>query len=238
MGRNNRSIVAMGLLAGMLALGACARENPEDEIAEALPPQSYGEEGANVELWLDTMEIGSRELYSARTNVVDALDLKSGERIADIGAGTGLYTILFANEVGDAGAVFAVDIEPRFLKLINQRAADLDFSNVISVLGRDVSITLPENDVDVVFISDTYNYFEDPQALMTSVFSSLKPGGRLIILDFDLKDGAPRNADNQHIRVGKIALTQEVESVGFVLEEDVAVDGLTETYMLRFRKPG
>lgn len=218
-------------------LAACGQK-AEDDIAEALPPQSYGEETtSNVELWLETMELGSRELYSARNDVVSALQLKSGERIADIGAGTGLYTVLFAQSVGEAGAVFAVDIEPRFLKLINQRTADLDFTNVTSVLGLDNSITLPDASTDVVFISDTYNYFEDPQALMRSVFKALKPGGRLFIVDFDLVDGEPRNENNQHVRVGKRALIMEVESIGFALDEEVSVPNLTASYMLRFRKP-
>ncbi len=213
-------------------------QRAEDDIAEALPPQSYGEEtDSNVELWLETMELGSRELYSARNDVVSALQLEQGDRIADIGAGTGLYTVLFAESVGQSGTVFAVDIEPRFLKLINQRTADLDFTNVTSVLGRDNSITLPGEAVDVVFISDTYNYFEDPQALMTSVFQSLTLGGELFIIDFDIVEGEPRNENNEHVRVGKTALIEEVESIGFMLEEEVGVPNLTASYMLRFRKP-
>ncbi len=208
-----------------------------DEIAEALPPQSYGEEETNVDLWLETMEIGSRELYSARADVADALGLEEGARIADIGAGTGLYTMIFAEEVGPAGAVFAVDIEPRFLKLINQRAADLDFANVTAVFGRSDSVTLPANDVDVAFISDTYNYFEDPEALMATVLEALRPGGRLYVVDFDLKDGEPRRETNDHVRVGKEALKAEVEAVGFEFDAEVDVPALRETYMLRFRKP-
>ena len=218
-----------------MMLVACGDSN--NDIADELAPQSYGEEESNVELWLETMEIGSRELYSARSDVVEALDLGAGERIADIGAGTGLYSVMFAQQVGASGAVFAVDIEPRFLKLIIQRAADLDLTNVTAVLGRDVSITLPEREVDVVFISDTYNYFADPEAIMRSVFSALKPGGRLYVLDFDLSEGVPRNTENQHIRVGKEAVKAEIETTGFLFDEEVAVPGLTETYMLRFVKP-
>ena len=217
------------------ALVACG-ERQAGDISEELPAPSYGEEETNVELWLETMEIGSRELYAARNEVVDAVDLKPGERIADIGAGTGLHTLLFAERVGVEGAVFAVDIEPRFLKLINQRAADNDYTNVTAVLSRDDSITLPEHEVDVVFISDTYNYFEDPEAIIESVHLALKPGGRLIVLDFDISDGKERTSDNQHVRVGKEAVAAEIESVGFELEEQVSVPGLSETYMLRFRK--
>ncbi len=222
--------------AAALLLSACGGGR-EDDIAEALPPPSYGDDESNVELWLETLEIGTRELYSARDDVAAAVSLQPGLRVADIGAGTGLYTMIFAEQVGPAGAVFAVDIEPRFLKLINQRAADLDHSNVTAVLGRSDSVTLPAGDVDVAFISDTYNYFEDPEALMATVFEALRPGGRLFIIDFDVSDDAPRNRRNQHVRVGKEALKAEVEAVGFVFDAEIAVPSLDETYMLRFRKP-
>lgn len=222
-------LLACGLMAG------CAKK--ADDIAEPLPTPSYGEdEEANVDLWLERMEVGGRELYSARLNVVGAVGLREGARIADIGAGTGLYALLFAEMVGEEGAVYAIDIEPRFLKLINQRASDLDHENITSVLGRNESITLPPGSVDVVFISDTYNYFEDPQKLMRSVHTALRPGGNLFVLDFDIKSDAPRTPSNEHVRVGKEALASEIESVGFKLVEDVDVDGLFETYMLRFEK--
>ena len=230
-----RGRVLMRAAPAMLALflAACGAGDDAD-----LPAPSYGAEvEANTELYLENMEVGSRELYSARFAVVEALGLKPGERIGDVGAGTGLYTLLFAPEVGGEGAVFAIDIEPRFLKLVNQRAADLDLNNVTAVLGRDNSITLPEDDLDVVFISDTYNYFTEPQKIMQTIHAALKPGGRLFVLDFDIVAGEARSDENDHVRVGKDALSSEIESVGFVFEEDLQVDGLSRTYMLRFRKP-
>ena len=83
------------------------------------------EEDVNLDVWLERLEVGSRELYSAREAVVEAVDLKEGDWVADIGAGTGLYSILFAEEVGEEGRVFAEDIEALFLDLIIRRTADL-----------------------------------------------------------------------------------------------------------------
>ena len=234
-GLANSRLVAF---AAMALVVSCSGASNNDAADELTPPPYGVDETANTELWLETMEVGSRELFSARDAVVAAVGLKDGERIADVGSGTGLYALLFANEVGAAGAVFAVDIEPRFLKLVNQRAADLDLTNVTAVLSRDVSITLPENEVDVVFISDTYNYFAEPQKIMETVHAALKPGGRLYILDFDIAADKPRTQENDHVRVGKDALASEIESVGFVFEEDLEVEGLSQTYMLRFRKLG
>lgn len=190
----------------------------------------------SLDVWLQTMEVGSREFYAAREDVLKAAAPKPGEIIADIGAGTGLYTLLFAKAVGPTGEVFAVDIEPRFLKLINQRAEDLDLGNVVCVLGRENSITLAPNSLDVAFISDTYSYFEDPAATMASVKAALRPGGRLYILDFNKPDGVAA-PELQHVRLGRDGVKIEIESFGFTGGRVVPVPGLKETYMLEFRRP-
>ncbi|MEM9169367.1 MAG: methyltransferase domain-containing protein [Pseudomonadota bacterium] len=226
---------ALALVAAC-ALGACGGGGAASDDAAATAENPL-DDPANLDVWLQRLEVGSREIFAARDAVADAVALQDGERVADIGAGTGLYSFLFADAVGDAGVVFAVDIEPRFLTLINQRASDLEIVNVTPVLGRADSVTLPPHSVDVVFISDTYNYFYRPDALMETVRTALAPGGRLFILDFDIEEGAARSAENAHVRVGKDALAEEVASFGFEFVGPVAVDGLAETYMLAFRKP-
>ncbi len=214
----------------LLALASCgsASVNEADQQAAA-----DDKEEANIELWLDRLEVNSRELYAARNAVVDALSLNIGDRVADIGAGTGVYTLLMAEKVGAEGAVFAVDIEPRFLKLINQRSSDLDLTNITAVLSRETSITLPPKAVDIAFICDTYNYFNEPEAMMRTVHEALSSNGRLYIVDLDLTPDHPKSA---HIRVGKEALAQEIESFGFKQIAVVKVEGLSEAYMLAFEK--
>ncbi len=220
-----RVVVAVGC-----ALAGCSGER------QAGPPPTATED-ATLDVWLEKMEVGSREFYAARESVVAAIALKEGEFVADIGAGTGLYSLLFARAVGPTGEVYAIDIEPRFLKLINQRAEDLDLSNVAAVLGRPNSITLPPASIDVAFISDTYNYFTDPAELMASVKNALKPGGRLYILDFDVPAEGPRPPALQHIRLGRDGVAAEVMGFGFKDAEPIAAPGLNETYMLRFTRP-
>lgn len=225
-----RLIVAMA--AAFLA--ACSGER----VAETPQPEDpYADEAANLELWLERLEVGSRELYSARASVVEALKLKRGARVADIGAGTGLYTLLFAEQVGADGVIYAVDIEPRFLSLINQRADDLGLDNVVSVLSREDSITLPPNSVDVVFICDTYHYFEAPEAVMRTVFSALRPGGALFVIDYDLKSGEVPEPDKRHVYAGREGVAAAIEAVGFRFAEVVETAGLSENYMLRFVRP-
>lgn len=227
---------AIALAAGLILLSACGQKRASTEVAEPLPAPSYGEEDENPEVFFDSMEVGSRELYAARDAVLAAANLPSGARIADIGAGTGLYSLMFADKVGPAGVVYAVDIEPRFLKLISQRAADLDVGNVVAVLGRDKDITLPPSSVDVVFIADTYHYFSDRAGIMATVRDALAPGGRLIILDYTLDEAHKDDPTRAHVRFGKAGMINEVTAFGFKLVDEPTVAGLKEIYMLVFEK--
>jgi ubiquinone/menaquinone biosynthesis C-methylase UbiE len=225
---------------GTLLLGAAAAcspsQPPAGESAAETGAPAAGEDEVNIDVWLERMEVGSRELYSARDAVVAALDLDEGEVVADIGAGTGLYALIFAEEVGESGRVFAEDIEPRFLDLINRRAEDSGLHNVTAVLGREDDVTLPDNFVDLVFIADTYHYFTNREALMTSVFRALKPGGSLVVVDYDLKPGEDRPADKSHVRFGRAGVINEIEYIGFTLAAEEEVEGLEENYFLRFVK--
>lgn len=240
MGRNDRmnlsSIAGVIALAAILSVSACGRRAAPSELAEPLPAPSYGEEEGNPEVFLDTMEVGSRELYAAREAVLAAAKIAPGDRVGDVGAGTGLYSLMFSNAVGPAGVVYAVDIEPRFLKLIGQRAADLDAGNVVAVLGREMDVTLPPNSVDVIFIADTYHYFSDRAAIMATVKDALSPGGRLIILDYTLEEAHKNDPSRAHVRFGKAGMINEVESFGFNLIEEPKVAGLNDIYMLIFGK--
>ncbi len=226
--------VAAALMAS--ALASCGRGEPETVVAEPLEPPPYGVEAENAEVFVDSMEVGDRELYAAREAVLAAATIPAGARIADIGAGTGLYSLMFAGAAGANGIVYAVDIEPRFLKLINQRAADLDHKNVVSVLGRETDITLPANSVDVAFIADTYHYFTDRAAIMATVRDALADGGRLIILDYDLTAENAADGKHNHVRFGKAGLVNEIQSFGFTLREEPAVPGLSDFYMVVFEK--
>lgn len=216
----------------LVASSACARESP-DQTAPVVnpPPPAYDVEASNIDLWLETMEVGSRELYAAREAVIAAIGVQEGDAIADIGAGTGLYALLFAQRTGARGVIYAVDIEPRFLKLINQRAADSDLRNVVAVLGREDDITLPHNSIDFAFIADTYHYFSDPAPIMASVREALRPGGRVILLDYNLDPSTSKRPELDHVRGGKAETVAEIESFGFKLQSEPMVPGLSEIYM-------
>ena len=223
------------------SVAACSGERGDkaapDEVVLIEDGSAPPEQDVNLDVWLERLEVGSRELYSAREAVVEAAGLEPGDRIADIGAGTGLYTLLFADAVGPKGRVYAEDIEPMFLNLINQRVEDTGFANVTAVLGREDDITLPEESVDVVFIADTYHYFENRESIMRSIYNALKPGGSLILVEFDIEPGEARPDYKSHVRFGKAGVISEVEYIGFKLADAPAVEGLEENYFVRFVKP-
>lgn len=235
-----RGALRIVLLAAFAVVTGCsepssngAADSGEQSAADAAPAS---QDDVNIDVWLERMEVGSRELYSARDAVVAALDLEAGDVVADIGAGTGLYTLLFAEEVGADGRIYAEDIEPRFLDLINRRAEDSGLDNITAVLGRENDVTLPEGAMDVVFIADTYHYFSDREAVMKSVYRALKPGGSLVLIDYDLKPGEARPPEKSHVRFGRAGVISEIEYIGFDFAGDQAVEGLEENYFLRFVK--
>lgn len=226
------------LTAVVIALAACGGSDEKAENETPAPAADpYPNTPVNVDVWLERLEVSSRELYSARMNVAGALHLKPGMRVADVGAGTGLYTLIFADQVKPGGIVYAIDIAPRFLSLINQRAEDLGLNNIVSVLSRPDSITLPPESVDVVFIADTYHYIDQPEALMKTVYSALRPGGAVYIVDFNLAEGATPPPDKRQVRFGEAGMKAEVTSFGFNFVDEVPVEGLSKNYMLKFTRP-
>ncbi|QDT01667.1 putative methyltransferase YcgJ [Rubripirellula lacrimiformis] len=191
----------------------------------------------NVDEWLERFEVESREVYVARKQVLKACEIKPGERIADVGAGTGFYSQLFAKTTGWDGWVYSVDIAPKFLQHIAKRATDDGIENLTTVLGTDVSIRLPPESVDMVFICDTYHHFEQPAKSLASIYRALKPGGRLIMIDFNRIPGQSREFLIGHVRAGKEVFQSEVVAAGFTFIDEVQVDAFEENYLLRFSKP-
>ena len=159
-----------------------------------------------------------------------------GDRILDIGAGTGFYSRLFASAVGEQGWVYAVDISPRFLEHINRKSKEESVSNVTSVLCTDRSVRLPPNSVDVAFICDTYHHFEQHPSTLASIHRALNPGGTLVVIDFERIPGKSRAFIIGHVRAGKEVFQSEIVEAGFRFVEELQIPTFEENYFLRFRK--
>ncbi len=191
-------------------------------------------ENPDVREYLGKFETESREIFVQRKEIADACKLKPEMTVADIGAGTGLFTRLFAKEVGPKGKVYAVDIAPRFIEHIEKTCKDADIKNVVGVVCTADSTRLPANSVDRVFICDTYHHFEFPFRTMTSIHEALRPGGRVLVIDFHRIEGKSREWVLNHVRAGQEVVVKEIESCGFkkVAEKKL----LKENYFVEFEK--
>ena len=211
--------------------------------AEARPPsvhpginEKFLDPELDVDAFVKRFEIESREIYSSRMEILKACDIREGDTIADIGAGTGLFTRLFSSHTGENGWVYAVEIAPRFLEHIRQSAKEYQLANITTVLCAEDSVNLPPCSVDLVFICDTYHHFEYPQSTLASIRRALKEDGRLIVIDFERIPGQSREWLLDHVRAGKEVFTSEIETAGFSLVTEREVAGLEENYFLIFQK--
>ena len=190
----------------------------------------------DVDSYVKKFEIESREVYLLRDAIVAACEIKPGNTVADIGAGTGLFSRLFSKAVGESGWVYAVDISPRFLEHINREAAKNKIDNISSVLCAENSVNLPPNSVDVFFICDTYHHFEYPKSTLASIKKALKPDGHLILIDFERISGKTRKWTMKHVRAGKQVFRSEIQDAGFKLVDDKWIKGFKENYFLKFKQ--
>ena len=187
--------------------------------------------------WAQRFEVETREIYHERGAIVAAVALTPGQAVADIGAGTGLFLETFAAAVGPSGRVYALDIVPAFVDHMNDRADARGQGQVEARLCSERSIDLPDGAIDVAFVCDVYHHFEYPRSSLASIYASLRPGGSLVIIDFERIPGVSREWVLGHVRAGKPEVITEVQSAGFRLAEEVRIAGFRESYFLRFRKP-
>ena len=173
---------------------------------------------ANVGEWVANFESNQREISAQRLLIAAACELAPGLRIADVGAGTGLFEPLFSTRVGPTGRVFALEISPEFVEHLRQRAFLEALTNVDVVKCPDDATGLPPASVDVVFVCDVYHHFEQPQKNLASIRATLKPGGRLVLVDFDRVEGKSSDFVLKHVRAGREQFTKEITAAGFTLE--------------------
>jgi ubiquinone/menaquinone biosynthesis C-methylase UbiE len=191
-------------------------------------------ENPDVKGFLKKFEVESREIYAKRQEIVAACQLKPGMAVADVGAGTGLFTRLFGKAVGPRGKVFAVDIAPLFIRHIEKTCGDAGLKNVVGVVCSQISVKLPPESVDLVFVCDTYHHFEFPFKTMGSIHQALRPGGQVVLIDFRRIKGQSSDWIMNHVRAGQEVFVREIVSSGFKVVDEQKL--LKENYLMRFAK--
>ncbi len=192
-------------------------------------------EKPKVSDFIGRFEREGRDSFDHRYEIVKECRVQPGMTVADIGAGTGLFTRLFSPLVGPKGRVYAVDISDAFVKHVEQAARQEGLNNVVGVVCEADSVKLPEASVDLAFICDVYHHFEFPQRTLASIRRALKPGGSLVLIDFHRIQGKSSAWIMSHVRGGKEVFAKEILEAGF-RQVDEKDDLLKESYFIRFEK--
>jgi predicted methyltransferase len=159
-----------------------------------------------------------RDEWQRPAEVFDALGVKSGHRVADIGCGFGYFTFRLAARVGAEGKVYGVDIDREAITRVRERKDREKVEQVEPILGESADPHLPD-DLDAVLIVDTYHEFRDYDRMMEAVFHALKPGGRLAIIDGEAPSGRPRTEYHRLHSIPPELVREEVTRHGFVFKE-------------------
>lgn len=192
--------------------------------------------GPDVVPLVATLESERREIWINRERLAAVTDPAPGSVVADIGAGSGFMVELFSALVGPQGKVYAVDVNPVMMQRVADRAREAGLTNLETVVCTQRSVNLLAASVDLMFICDTYHHFEYPQATMRSIHEALRPGGQILLVDFERIPGVSRPFILEHCRAGREVFTREIIEHGFELIEVHEVPALKENYVLRFRK--
>ena len=189
-------------------------------------------ENPDVDNYIERFERDGREVFDKREEIVQACFLREGMDVADVGAGTGFLTRMFARAVGEKGTVWAADISNEFIQHIQKTAREEGLSNIKGLVCDQDDTRLPPNSVDLVFMSDAYHHFEFPAKTMASVHRALRQGGQLIVIDFYRKEEETDEWLLEHVRADRGTVTREIQAAGFGIVGDAHF--LKENYFLRF----
>jgi len=159
-----------------------------------------------------------RDEWQRPAEVFDALGVKLGHRIADIGCGFGYFTFRLAARVGVEGKIYAVDIDKEAIDKVRERKEREKLAQIEPILGQSNDPHLP-NDLDAVLIVDSYHEFRDYDRMMQAAFRALKPGGRLVIIDGEAPSGRPRTEYHRLHSIPAELVREEVARQGFVFKE-------------------
>ena len=180
------------------------------EIAQVMGWQGAG--------WLERAE---REQEERTDLLLPALDLRPGMTVADIGAGTGYIARRIARAVGPTGRVYAVDVQPEMIRLLETAAAKEGLSQIEPVLGKVASVPLPPARVDLAIMVDVHHELEHPKEMLASIVSAMKPGGRVVFVEYRAEDASVPIKTLHKMSVAQVR--READSAGLVFQKSIEI---------------
>jgi len=180
--------------------------------------------------WLERKE---RDMEENTSQLLKNLAIQPGIVIADIGAGSGYHSTLLSKMVGNNGKVCAVDVEPEMVAYLKDRIKLEGHKNIIPVLSTEQKVSLPANSMDMMLLVDVYHEFSFPYEMALSMLEALKPGGKLVLVEFRAEDS---NVPIKTIhKMDEQQAVKEFKASGFLFEKNI--DNLPWQHCLIFRKP-
>ena len=210
----------------LLFLQLCAAQTGVHPVSGRHYAGVMGVGGAD---WLVRPE---REAEEQPDAALDAIGIARGSTVADIGAGAGYMTWRMAERVGATGKVYANDIQPKMLDILRRNMADRKLTNVTTVLGAADDPKLPRNAIDLVLLVDVYHEFSEPQQMLRHIRESLKPDGRLVLVEYRGEDPSVPIRPEHKMTVQQVKT--ELEPEGFRLDKLSEV--LPRQHILIFKK--
>jgi ubiquinone/menaquinone biosynthesis C-methylase UbiE len=209
-----KQCTAAAALAACAGLGAGAQQHQAGQAPHhgvGTPHMEHRFDDA--ERWAKSFDDPARDEWQMPARVIEALALRTGQLVADIGAGTGYFTVRLAKSAA-APKVYAVDIEPSMVQYVRQRAAKEGLKNVVAVHGAGDRTNLPES-VDLVLIVDTYHHIPNRVEYFTALRKVMKPSARLAVVDF--RKGVPGGPPDE-FRFTEEQISRELAHAGFALQ--------------------
>jgi SAM-dependent methyltransferase len=222
-----RVLPSFGVIAALLA----ALSLPSQVTAQSTAPQSNRETSTPYTGDLSIFEVPGRDEKLQVSRVMDLLGIKPGRNVADIGAGSGWFTVRAARRLANSGTVYAVDINPEAISYIEQRTAKEQLHNVKTILSKPDDPQLPADSIDAVLLLKTYHEISHPISLLSNLRRSLKPAAKIGIID--------RNGDGQNHGVSKDVVIREANAAGYELKSShdfVKGDGM-DYFLIFVAKP-
>jgi precorrin-6B methylase 2 len=210
-----RSILLISVATCLVALVGVDAVGQRHPVSGRVLAPTMGVEGA---AWLDRPE---REAEEAPSKAIAALGIAPGAVVADVGAGSGYYTVRLAQVVGPTGRVVATDLQPGMLDLIRAKVERQGLTNVTLVQGRADDPTLPAASFDLIVLVDVYHELASPQIFVRKLREALKPGGRLVLIEFRLED--PRVPIREVHKMSVSQVRQELGADGFQIDRVIDV---------------
>ena len=184
-----------------------------------------------IQKWVDIFEDPARAEWQKPEEVVKKLELKPGGTVADIGAGTGYFTRLFAIAVGHKGKAIGLDIEPAMVEYMKEDAKKQWLTNYEARVVKPDDTGLPSKSVDVIFICNTYHHIENRVSYLKKLSKALKPNGRIVIVDF-YKKPLPVGPQSVAHKISEEDVKKEFKKAGYRLKK--SLDFLPYQYYLEF----